>query len=306
MKNILKNIKPDHFNKLFLLISLSFTSYAIASGIIFFTFHQLSSFPLPHKNNPKNYDDIRFSLLPQDTWLQTKKQIIDRNIFHPEGKYLPEPELKMADNKNSGINIGEMPCSYEETPFKIAGILLTTREGKSSVIVTKEDKSSFFKVGDTVSFAEDYSILSFTPDEVAFQKGNLKICVKLKNEDTISGKSDTTLAQRLGGETETVEISEQEVQQLLGISQTGTTYTPATDPNDPNIPLGFRFLKIDKGTIFEKLGFKRGDIVEDVNGHSQKNIQEGSRIWESLMNEREISIQYIRDEKPHVKRIMIR
>jgi general secretion pathway protein C len=57
---------------------------------------------------------------------------------------------------------------------------------------------------------------------------------------------------------------------------------------------GFRLSAIRRGSLFEKLGIKNGDIVHGVNGNPLTSTQSAMQVYETLRNERSFSFDITR------------
>lgn len=73
------------------------------------------------------------------------------------------------------------------------------------------------------------------------------------------------------------------------------TQTPQATPSDSTT--GFKIVKFDSGTLFEKMGFQPGDTVITVNGQLMKNGKELLQTVEAAESGTSFVIEIKRDGK---------
>ncbi|MCP4296998.1 MAG: hypothetical protein GY786_15450 [Proteobacteria bacterium] len=61
---------------------------------------------------------------------------------------------------------------------------------------------------------------------------------------------------------------------------------------------GFQIKLIEKGSLYEKLGFKNKDVIQDVNGEFLGTPEKAMKLLSALRNEREISVSILREGTP--------
>ncbi len=74
--------------------------------------------------------------------------------------------------------------------------------------------------------------------------------------------------------------------------------TPKTSPSPQKSPpnqSGFLIKKIRKGSVYEKLGFKKGDILQTYNGKSVMDPLAASELEEMLKKDQQVEIEILRD-----------
>lgn len=47
---------------------------------------------------------------------------------------------------------------------------------------------------------------------------------------------------------------------------------------------GFKIIDIQKGSIYQKIGLKKGDVITQINGVKLKSIEEFTAIWSEFKN----------------------
>lgn len=58
---------------------------------------------------------------------------------------------------------------------------------------------------------------------------------------------------------------------------------------------GFKILKIEKGSLFEQLGLREGDVIERVNNKKMKSTSDGMELYNALKTEKNIDLDIERN-----------
>lgn len=53
---------------------------------------------------------------------------------------------------------------------------------------------------------------------------------------------------------------------------------------------GFQILTLEKGSTYEKLGLKQGDVIKSYNGKTIKNTKDGMKVYDSMITDRKIDL----------------
>ena len=80
------------------------------------------------------------------------------------------------------------------------------------------------------------------------------------------------------------------LQNLPGILKQARVVPHRTEKNGEFIVDGFRFASIEKGSIFEKLGFELGDVIKQVNGESVTTPDKALELFERLRRGSDVKI----------------
>jgi general secretion pathway protein C len=69
-------------------------------------------------------------------------------------------------------------------------------------------------------------------------------------------------------------------------------------------PEGFQLSQIQRGSILKSMGFQDGDVIQSVNGHSVRSLEDAIALYQELGDRDSYTIGILRREKPktlHVK-----
>ena len=77
-----------------------------------------------------------------------------------------------------------------------------------------------------------------------------------------------------------------EVTKVVGAASTATT--PGA---------GFKLSSMEKGSVYEKLGLKQGDIIKSYNGKPVNSVQESMEMYNQLKTANQAELEIVRDGK---------
>ena len=242
---------------------------------------------------------------------EASSYILDRNLFNLSGA-LPDESSKDASGVFSTFD-PSAPCSPCTLGLSVLGII---SQGKHSVVSIKDNESEytdFYTVGDALIDKDGASIYSISPDIVVINNKGSKECLVnvVKNIDKVldemgvsvvpkeySGIKGGSGAQSACG---LVTLSENFINAELGIGFSNILNKAKVIPNITESGMtGFKLLGIVPGSIFDRICLKDGDIVTQVNDTSLLDPDQGFALYEAFQKDREIHIQFIRNEAPMV------
>jgi general secretion pathway protein C len=61
---------------------------------------------------------------------------------------------------------------------------------------------------------------------------------------------------------------------------------------------GFRLFAIRQDSLFDKIGLKNGDIIQSINGNELTDPGRAMAMFQDLRNERELTVQVLRNKEP--------
>lgn len=60
-------------------------------------------------------------------------------------------------------------------------------------------------------------------------------------------------------------------------------------------PSGFKVVSLEKGSIYEKLGLKQGDVIKTINGKPVNNSKDAMELTSLMKAANKIEIELVRD-----------
>ncbi len=241
----------------------------------------------------------RFSL--QDSPKENYKILWEKNIFH---------------RGSIPLQLVEKEEGFSQTPVKTAlsftlkGTIVHVNPARS--VTTVEDqtrKTLSYKVGDIIG--GQAVITQIERGRVVFsnQNNNRLEYIDLPTDDKIkiaydkpkpseSVISENSVVQRNGGQ---FQINRSDINTHLGqiheILQQARVVPHRVERDGVSVIEGYTFAKIDKGSIYEDLGFQVGDIIKSVNGEAIHNPQKALELFDKFKTSSDVKVLVERDGK---------
>ena len=226
------------------------------------------------------------------------KNIWDNNIFHTG----PIP-LQLKE---------ETPISFDPVlsalPFKLKGTIIHVNPIRSVATITAglNNKTSSYQEGDTIE--KQAAIRQILRAKVIFFNQNnnrLEYILIPKSKETLSISYqdnkpkviDNSLVVKKGSNNFRVKRSDinEYLEKLPELLQQARV-VPHRSERNGEIE-GFRFAAIDKGSIFEELGFQKGDIIKEVDGEAVATPDKALELFDKLKGSSGFKILVEKDGK---------
>lgn len=234
------------------------------------------------------------------------KVILDRNIFDSEESKPAGGESTTTQNQMV-VNTGE-PVKTS-LAIQVVGVLVVGagKDDRSSATVSSSGKVDTYAVGTEDGFSPNTKLTRVTPERIEFlNQGRMEYA--LFEEETafnIFGPpptSETAQASPVAVATpttpaETVKkegegqfvIDQNEVQNALSNMERLYTEIRAVPNFAGGKVSGMKILSVKQGSLFDKLGLQRGDILEKING-MELDVKKGFEIFNQLKTERHLVV----------------
>lgn len=211
--------------------------------------------------------------------------IVRRNIFDSAAS----PEEAVAGN-------GSQDCT--ESGSKLLATVVADLPEYSSALIGGSGKSGRalgYKVGDSVG--SEGRILLIEQKKVCLDGGGC-ICMgdnaKLAKSEPGEGKT----GDEEGGVTKVSDtkflVDRSFLEKQLGNVETLATQIRAAPKTEDGQIVGFKLSAIRKGSVFDKLGIKNGDVVHQVNGQALTSMENAMGVYGTLQNERGFNFEVTR------------
>lgn len=253
------------------------------------------------------------------------KLILERNIF--DSKAVP-PGQKVEGAETSDTAEEEFVATGEAvlTGLKIKLIsTFSVGEGldeRSTCIVSTggRDGQQVYTVNDKKQFSPDTKITKILNTKIEFiNKGRLEY---LELEDYAKGvdlnkppQRESAVVKETKGSDEEVKVEKKgegsfvidrsEIDNAIANLDKLYTQVRAVPHFKDGKPDGLKLLSVRADSIFGKLGLKRGDVLQKING-MDLDIKRGLEIFNQLKTENHISIEIERQDKPVTQEYDIR
>lgn len=249
------------------------------------------------------------------------KTVIDRNIFNSEDVPVElEPPPGEAKDEDKSIDLSG-PAVKTTLNIKVLGTLVVgegkDRRSSATIVGGKSRKASVYYVKGEETFQDGVELLQVQKDRILFSNGGRleyallegvieKLTIFAKAED-VHGKSSQEKKRTVGtgelrraAEPEASEnafvIDQREVDEALANLDRLVTEIRITPNFRGGQVAGMKVLAIKPGTIFSKLGLRRGDILERING-LELDIRRGMELFSQLKDQKNLRIDLVRRGK---------
>lgn len=248
---------------------------------------------------------------PEDTRRQSDFDIIvSRNIFDSS-------EVPVADQPGTGgpatqsVPAGE--AVKTSLPIKVLGIMMIAdgKDKRSSTNIESGGKTDAYGVGEEMVIASGAKLVQIKPNRIEFVNGGRLEYAELDMGmgDNIFGPPKSTVASIATGEKappgpkdggvakigETkFAVDQKEIDNAMANPEVLYTEIRAV-PNFENGKVsGMKVLSIKPGSIFSKLGIKRGDVLQQING-MDLDVKQGFQIFSQLKDQKNFNMNVQRD-----------
>ena len=254
--------------------------------------------------------------------LQEYAVITERNIFDSVERATATPEE--AETGNVGPITGE--AVKTSLGITVLGVLVVGdgRDQRSSATISsggsKGGEMDVYAVGDVESFAPNTRLTRVAPDRIEFLNGSrLEYAeVGVSSGESIfappkQGETVAALPGKAGGESTAVKmeqpgnfvIDQSEVDNALqNLDQLYTEIRAVPNFSGGKVS-GMKILSVKGGSLFARLGLKRGDILQRING-MELDVKQGFAIFNQLKDAKNLTVDLVRGGQPQTVEYEIR
>jgi general secretion pathway protein C len=288
----LKGKKRPPLEKFYVLFLAIFIGYLIADTGVLYTRQYLLPTEAPVQRNAP-------PIAKSSKQIQDYRNIINRNIFNEDG--LIADALSAGDNKSANPD-GE-PVETQ-LPIKLQGTIVhfNPKLSLATVEISSKSMSSSYRIDEEIEGMA--KVMKIERKKVIFRNLNngRPEFSEIKDDDAFNlglqagATSDANdIVQKRGANDFAIKRSDVEnltsnLSQVLQQARMEPVYS-----SDGVSVEGFRFVRIQPGTIYEKLGFKAGDMIRSVNGEPVNSPQKAMEMYNLLKNSNYVQMGIERD-----------
>ncbi len=212
--------------------------------------------------------------------------IVRRNIFD-----------SAAVASSTSVDAAAQDC--RESKAQLLATVVADIPDYSSALISEGGKgrANGYKVGDSVG--SEGRIVTISQKKVCLDDGGC-LCIGAddKRRDAGAGAVGADSATDDGGVTKVSDtkflVDRSFLEKQLGNVETLATQVRAAPKSEDGKIIGFRLSGIRKGSVFDKLGIKNGDVVHNVNGQSLTSMETALGAYGTLQNERAFNFEVTR------------
>lgn len=242
------------------------------------------------------------------------KIITDRNIF--DSSEVPVEEAAESAEGAGGMDVPTGEAVKTNLPIKIWAVLMVGegRDGRSSATIESGGKTDVFAVGAEPSFSPGTKLVKVEPRRIEFVNNGRLEYAELMDEAGASifgppaeagppvaalepeepGAPDALITKEAGGK---FAIDQSEVDKALQNLDQLYTEIRAVPSFSGGKMSGMKILSVKRGSVFDKLGLRRGDVLQRING-MELDVRRGFEIFNQLKDQRSITLDLVRQGKP--------
>jgi len=237
---------------------------------------------------------------------KTARYIVKKNIFNSELSFDNTEIAKMEDNDNDeekGSN-GYI-CELSKIVADIKATMPAEPKEYSyfAMYDSSTKKTRYYAMGD--DFMENgVTVYDIRRSVIMLDRNGKKECLFLgmngkksnrsSRSSSVSSAAITSSANRSGGRVDVKQTGEnsytidaddlnKELKSLSRISREARGVF-ARDKENPGKSLGFKLFAIKRGSLFEKIGIKNGDIIQSINGEKLDNPDKALEMYSRLQD----------------------
>lgn len=264
---------------------------------------------------PKKYQASPVAaLVPQDGGVQTFEEyrvVMERNIF--DSREI-EPEAEVVQEEPAEVNL-EGPAVKTSLPIKLVSTVSVgngTDKRSSATISTGKGGEEIYSVEDEKQFSPGVKIVKILPSRIEFVNNRRLEYAEIEDfgggvstgrpisslDRPASAPSKTSAAPSSEGIQEVSEgkyvVDRGELDTALSSLDKLFTQIRAVPQFKDGKASGLKLLSVRSGSLFAKLGLRRNDVLERINGQTV-DMKQGMQIFSTLKDSDRISIDLLRN-----------
>jgi general secretion pathway protein C len=204
------------------------------------------------------------------------------------------------------------PAPAPEAPppdLSLWGVALHERTGSSYCIIEdkKARKQSLYRIGDTID-GTDISVKTIEWKSVILERGGKELVLALQESASpgtagVQPPAKFAAPQVTDANIHKVDenqyvINRTEVDNALENMSQLFTQIRAVPHFEGGKSIGFRLFAIRRGSLFDKIGLKNGDVLQKINSIEFNDPSRALSLMQELRNQNDLTVQIVRNRRP--------
>lgn len=285
------------YERFYIYIFLFFMSWMIADLVVL----HLRSTLLPNQLAPARPQVPGLAMNQKNT---NYGSITSKNIFNRMGD-IPPPYGTKPSNGEKQEDAAPVLSSL---PLTLVGTIVSSNEDRSIATVELKSQNKIIPVGKSDSIEGMATVEKVERGRLVFRNANTNQLeyIELAKEGDLAFGSARGQTAKVSTGSEVSSKSETEFElarDTINKYTSNLTETLQQAVARPNINAagvvdGFKIIDMQPGSIYEKLGLKRNDVLKEVNGDTIDNPAKAMQMFNTLKNSDEIRITVDRNGRP--------
>jgi len=185
---------------------------------------------------------------------------------------------------------GPEPVKKTALKLRLVGTNTAVNNRKFAIIENAKNKEQdIFKIGEEI-FDTSAKVEEVLADSVKLRRGGELETLKIEDGVSSSSSSDSESSIEANADNTEFSVDEGELNEALANLPRLLSQARAVPFFRNGKSIGMRLFAIRRGSLYEKLGLKNGDIVLSVNDNSLSDPSQALKLFEELKNERSIGV----------------
>lgn len=260
----------------------------------------------------RSKDSAQVDMAKKLNYRDVRKSVIKRNIFNATGEVPDQKDL--ADNADQAQALAGQ-CNKPTLKIKVVGTIYLG--GNNSVVSVREasySQSDTYRVGDKIIGYDDVRVIAIEREQMIIDNGGSRECYKIEKSAKIASRTKGSAPtpqekpKRDSGDSGGAVVLDSEwVEAQLGPGFSEIIKSARVVPNRVGEDInGFKIFAIKKGSLFNKIGLRNGDIVQKVNDTSLEQAEHGFALYQTFQEDQEIVFNIMRKNKPQTIIVVIK
>lgn len=277
------------FEKYYFTILILFVAYLVADvSTLYVRQYLLPQNPPPRKIAPPDQMQRNY----------TFTEIIPQNIFNADKKIPPS----LGEVEGGGGPADGAP-RLSQLPLELLGTIVHADPTRSlaTIVLKGQNKVEPFRVAEKIMDLAE--IKEIQREKIIFRNlrtqileyievpKDERIVINTQRGASLPGPAPKTTADQTDFTFPRAEIDKklENLQELLQAARV----VPEIGPDSRVV--GYRMVELQPGSMFEKMGMKLGDVIEEVNGVAVTNAQQALELYQTMKSENNFKVKIKRN-----------
>lgn len=174
--------------------------------------------------------------------------------------------------------------------LSLIGTYITLGESPYAIIENqKAREQDVFNIGDSIW--DVAKLVAVYPNRVEIDRsGSIEVLMLEEGTGSSGGASEES-------DGDAIKVDQNELDTALENLPLLLTQARAVPFFKDGKAIGLRLFAIKRGSLYEKIGLRNGDILKSINGNSLGDITQAVKLFERLREEKSISVDLIRNRQ---------